>query len=69
MNKDEFLSLHPGQFLKSDHNKIYKVSGNQDYDVSFINMIEMDRDGDEWIELREVRFNRYLIKGWEVIIP
>lgn len=69
MNKDEFLNLHPGQFLKSDHNKIYKVSGNQDYDVSFINMIEMDRDGDEWIELREVRFNWYLIKGWEVIIP
>ena len=69
MNKDEFLALHPGQFLRSDHNKVYKVFGNQDYDVSFINMIEMDKAGDEWIELREVRFNRYLIKGWEVITP
>ena len=69
MNKDEFINLHPGQFLKSDHNKIYKVSGNQDYDVSFINMIEMDKDGDEWVEIREVRFNKYLIKRWEVIIP
>ena len=69
MNKDEFLTLHPGQFLQSDHGKTYKVSGNQDYDVSFINMIEMDKDGDEWVELREVRFNKYLIKRWEVIIP
>ena len=69
MSKDEFINLHPGQFLKSDHGKIYKVSSNQDYDVSYINMIEMDKDDDEWIELREVRFNRYLIKKWEVIIP
>lgn len=69
MNKDEFLTLHPGQFLRSDHNKIYKVSSNQDYDVSYINMIEMNKDDDEWIELREVRFKRYLIKKWEVIIP
>lgn len=69
MITNEFMNLHPGQFLISDHKKVYKVSGNQDYDVSYINMIEMDRDGDEWIELREVRFNRYLIKGWEVIIP
>ena len=69
MDKDEFLTLHPGQFLKSDHNKIYKISGSQDYDVSFINMIEMDKDGDEWVEIREVRFNKYLIKRWKVIIP
>lgn len=69
MNKDEFLTLHPGQFLRSDHGKTYKVSGDQDYDVSYINMVEMDKDDDEWIELREVRFNRYLIKKWEVIIP
>lgn len=69
MITNEFMNLHPGQFLQSDHNKVYKVSGNQDYDVSYINMIEMDRDGDEWIELREVRFNRYLIKQWEIITP
>ena len=69
MNKDEFLTLHPGQFLRSDHNKIYKVSGNQDYDVSFINMIEMDKDDDEWVEIREVRFNKFLVTRWEVIIP
>lgn len=69
MNKFEFLTLQPGQFLQSDHNRIYKISPNQDYDVSYINMIEMDKDNDEWIELREVRFNRYLIKKWEVIIP
>lgn len=69
MITNEFMNLHPGQFLASNNNKVYKVSGNQDYDVSYINMIEMDRDGDEWIELREVRFNRYLIKQWEVIIP
>lgn len=69
MTTNEFINLHPGQFLQSDHNKIYKVSGNQDYDVSFINMIEMDNDGDEWVEIREVRFNKYLIKGWEVITP
>lgn len=69
MITNEFMNLHPGQFLCSNHGRVYKISGNQDYDVSYINMIEMDRDGDEWIELREVRFNRYLIKGWEVITP
>ena len=69
MDKNEFLTLHPGQFLQSDHNKIYKISSNQNYDVSFINIIEMDKDGDEWVEIREVRFNKYLIKRWEVIIP
>lgn len=69
MTTNEFINLHPGQFLQSDHNKIYKVSGSQDYDVSFINMIEMDKDGDEWVEVREVRFNKYLIRRWEVIIP
>lgn len=69
MTTNEFMTLHPGQFLISDNKKVYKVSGDQDYDVSYINMIEMDRDGDEWIELREVRFNRYLIKRWEIITP
>lgn len=67
MNKTEFDSLTPGMWV-THAGKVYKISGQQDYDSSYFKITEMEfrSDTEEWQEYRDVNMNKYFLAGWEV---
>ena len=70
MNKTEFDSMAPGMWL-THAGKIYKISGQQDYDSSYFKITEMEynHDTEEWQEYRDINMNKYFLAGWEVFHP
>ena len=70
MNKYEFDSLKPGVWL-AHAGKIYKISGQRDFDSSYFKVTEMEynKETEEWQEYRDVNMNKYFLAGWEVYHP
>ena len=70
MSREEFENLKPGMWI-TDGKHYFRITSQQDNEVTFFNMEEMDWDADneEWIPLRTVNMNKYLLTRWEVFHP